>query len=113
MTIPSVVLNGSTVNVGPTPTVIVPVTRSARARSLLLSLEQLAVGQVLNASVQVAPTALGPWDSLEDASFGDVSTQRTRTVSTARAMWLRVLGQQSGAGGNVKVYALLADEEVA
>jgi hypothetical protein len=111
--IPSQVLNGATVNVGPTPTILVPVTRTARVRGLMMTIQQLTAGQTVDAVVQVGPTENGPWDPWDQSTWAgiDDSIPRSRTASTVKALWLRVLATQSGIGGNVLVWAHLVDEE--
>ena len=63
--------------------------------------------QTLNAWVEVGPTADGPWYRSPWSGFEVIlpTTSRTDVFGTVGYQFARLVGTQSGAGGNVRVWA--------
>ena len=111
--------DGSTVPVAGTDTVIVapfdvrtlgvevsPYGASQRP-AVAISLSNDDGSQTLNAWVEVAPTASGPWMRSSWAAFETMAAGATRSdvFASAGYQWVRLVGLMDGAGGNTRVWA--------
>ena len=74
--------------------------------ALTVHLENLDDAQTVDAWVQAGPTSAGPWDALDSADLTGIApeTSRSRSITTNRLTWLRVVATADGAGADVRAY---------
>jgi len=98
---------GGIVVVAPTDTVMVAPFAVSQSERVGATLANDDATQTLNAWVEVGPTLSGPWYRSPWAGFEAVAatTSRTDVFGTVGYQFARIVGTQSGAGGNVRVWA--------
>jgi hypothetical protein len=106
-------LDGATFSVAPVSAAIVVMSlANTFVRSVYFMVEPQDPLQVFSGYIETAPTLSGPWARTGNTAFLDVDpsdpdkSPAAETIQSADVPYIRISGSMSGAGANLKVWAI-------